>query len=152
VEAGRFRQDLYYRLAGVVISVPPLRDRPRDVVVLAHHFLSTAGSKKVLSAETRSALEAYSWPGNVRELRMVMGRAAILSNAETITPADLHLGGPRPPSATAMRTDLTLAEMEQAYIKAVLERFEGRRAKAARALGIDPKTLYNKLGPEKPRS
>jgi DNA-binding NtrC family response regulator len=152
VEAGRFRQDLYYRLAGVVISVPPLRDRPRDVALLAHHFLSTAGSKKLISAETRSALEAYSWPGNVRELRMVMGRAAILSNAETITPADLHLGGPRPASTTAWRTDLTLAEMEQSYIKAVLEHHQGRRAKAARALGIDPKTLYNKLGPEKPRS
>ncbi|PYQ20804.1 MAG: sigma-54-dependent Fis family transcriptional regulator, partial [Acidobacteria bacterium] len=148
---GRFRQDLYYRLAGVVLSVPPLRERPGDIAVLAHHFLAATGSRKLIAPETRAALEAYPWPGNVRELRMVMERAALLSNGEAILPADLRLAGPRPAAATAWRTDLSLDEMERAYIKAVLERFEGHRGKAARALGIDPKTLYNKLGPEKPR-
>ncbi|HSB61215.1 MAG TPA: sigma-54 dependent transcriptional regulator [Vicinamibacteria bacterium] len=152
VEAGRFRQDLYYRLAGVVLNVPPLRERRGDVAVLAHHFLAAAGSRKLIAPETRAALEAYPWPGNVRELRMVMERAAILSNGDTIVPADLRLAGSRPAAAPAMRTDLTLAEMERAYIKAVLDRCQGHRGKAARALGIDPKTLYNKLGPERPRS
>ena len=151
VEGGRFRQDLYYRLAGVVLSVPPLRERPGDIAVLAHHFLAATGSRKLIAPETRAALEAYAWPGNVRELRMVMERAALLSNGEAIVPVDLRLAGPRPAAATAWRTDLSLDEMERAYIKAVLERFEGHRGKAARALGIDPKTLYNKLGPEKPR-
>ena len=153
VEGGRFRQDLYFRLAGVVLTVPPLRDRPGDIGVLAHHFLSATGSRKALAPETRAALDSYSWPGNVRELRMVMERAAILANSDRILPADLRLAGPRPSGATggAMRTDLTLAEMERTYIKAVLDRFDGHRGKAARALGIDPKTLYNKLGPEKRR-
>ena len=153
VEKGRFRQDLYYRLAGVVLSVPPLRERPVDIAVLAHHFLAATGSRKLISAETRAALEAYPWPGNVRELRMVMERAALLSNGDTIHPPDLRLAGARPaPGNSGIRTDLTLDEMERVYIKAVLERFEGHRGKAARALGIDPKTLYNKLGPERPRS
>jgi DNA-binding NtrC family response regulator len=153
VEKGRFRQDLYYRLAGVVLSVPPLRERPVDIAVLAHHFLTATGSRKLISAETRAALEAYPWPGNVRELRMVMERAALLSNGDTIHPPDLRLAGARPaPGNSGIRTDLTLDEMERVYIKAVLERFEGHRGKAARALGIDPKTLYNKLGPERPRS
>jgi DNA-binding NtrC family response regulator len=151
VEGGRFRQDLYYRLAGVVLSVPPLRERPGDIAVLAHHFLDATGSRKLIAPETRAALEAYPWPGNVRELRMVMERAALLANGEAILPPDLRLAGPRPASAPAWRTDLSLDEMERAYIKAVLERFEGHRGKAARALGIDPKTLYNKLGPERPR-
>jgi two-component system, NtrC family, response regulator AtoC len=151
VENGRFRQDLYFRLAGIVLTVPPLRDRPGDVAVLANHFLTASGSKRLLAPETRAALESYPWPGNVRELRMVMERAAILSNGDTIFPADLRLTGPRPATSTSLRTDLTLAEMEQTYIKTVLERFDGQRGKAARALGIDPKTLYNKLGPEKPR-
>jgi len=153
VEKGRFRQDLYYRLAGVVLSVPPLRERPVDIAVLAHHFLTATGSRKLISAETRAALEAYPWPGNVRELRMVMERAALLSNGDTIHPPDLRLAGARPaPGNSGIRTDLTLDEMERVYIKAVLERHEGHRGKAARALGIDPKTLYNKLGPERPRS
>ncbi len=153
VEKGRFRQDLYYRLAGVVLSVPPLRERPGDIAVLAHHFLTGTGSRKLIAPETRSALEAYAWPGNVRELRMVMERAALLSNGEAIHPPDLRLAGARPAAGHApLRTDLTLGEMERVYIKAVLEQHEGHRGKAARALGIDPKTLYNKLGPERPRS
>jgi len=150
-EAGRFRQDLYFRLAGVILTVPPLRDRPKDVRLLAHHFLTSVGCKKAISPEALAALDAYSWPGNVRELRMVMERTAILAAGEAILPTDLRLGGPRPRAEGPWRIDMTLAEVEDAHIRAVLEHHKGRRAKAARALGIDPKTLYNKLGPEKAR-
>jgi DNA-binding NtrC family response regulator len=150
-EAGRFRQDLYFRLAGVILTVPPLRERPKDVRLLAHHFLTSVGCKKAISPEALAALDAYSWPGNVRELRMVMERTAILAAGEAILPTDLRLGGPRPRTEGPWRIDMTLAEVEDAHIRAVLEHHKGRRAKAARALGIDPKTLYNKLGPEKAR-
>jgi two-component system response regulator HydG len=149
VDAARFRQDLYFRLAGVVLTAPPLRERAGDVRLLAHYFLSTAGSRKTISPAALVALEGYSWPGNVRELRMVMERAALLSAGDAIEPADLRLLGPRPQTPSSWRVDLTLAELEQQHIKAVLDRYHGHRGKAARALGIDPKTLYNKLGPER---
>jgi DNA-binding NtrC family response regulator len=151
VDTGRFRQDLYFRLAGVVLTAPPLRERRGDVRLLAHHFLAAAGSRKTISAEALAALESYAWPGNVRELRMVMERAAILSAGDTIQPADLRLLGPRPQAGQAWKIDLTLSELESQHIKAVLDHYQGHRGKAARALGIDPKTLYNKLGPEKTR-
>jgi len=153
VEAGRFRQDLYYRLNGITLTLPPLRDRKADVPLLARHFLEKANSTKLLSNEAQDALAAYGWPGNVRELRMVMERAALLATSDVITAADLRLTSPRPPAATGASwpTDLSLAQMEKEYIRAVLERLGGHRGKAARALGIDPKTLYNKLGPDRPR-
>jgi DNA-binding NtrC family response regulator len=148
VEAGRFRQDLYYRLNGITLTLPPLRDRKGDVPLLARHFLERAAPAKLLSNEAVDALNAYSWPGNVRELRMVMERAALLAASEVISPADLRLTSARPPSAGAQwPTDLTLAQMETEYIRSVLQQHNGHRGRAARALGIDPKTLYNKLGP-----
>jgi len=153
VEAGRFRQDLYYRLNGITLTLPPLRDRKNDVKLLAHHFLEKAGSSKLIGNEAVEALSGYSWPGNVRELRMVMERAALLATSDVITAADLRLTPARPPSSggTSWPTDLSLAQMEREFIKAVLERHSGHRGKAARALGIDPKTLYNKLGPDRSR-
>ena len=153
VDEGSFRQDLYFRLAGVTLTVPPLRERRGDIRLLAHHFLKASGSRKTISPDALSALEGYSWPGNVRELRTVMERAAILSSGDAIQPADLRLIGARhqKTGSPAWRLDLTLVELERQHIKAVLEHYQGHRGKAARALGIDPKTLYNKLGPEKPR-
>jgi DNA-binding NtrC family response regulator len=146
IEAERFREDLFFRLNGVTLSLPALRDRPGDVALLARHFLDLAGSGKMLSAKAVEALERYSWPGNVRELQMVVQRAILLSAKQTLEPEDLPLQAPR--RRHRMRTDLTLAELELEYIRSVLDRFGGHRAKAARALGIDPKTLYNKLGPD----
>jgi DNA-binding NtrC family response regulator len=152
VEAGRFRQDLYYRLNGITLTLPPLRERGSDIHLLARHFLQKSGSTKLLANETVEALRSYSWPGNIRELRMVMERAALLATSEVITVSDLRLGGPRSPSTgTTWPTDLSLAEMEREYVRSVLERHGGHRGRAARALGIDPKTLYNKLGPDRPR-
>ncbi len=150
VDAGRFREDLYYRLNGITLTLPPLRERRGDVGLLARHFLDLSRSSKMLSPAAIEALSAYSWPGNVRELQMVIQRAVILSTKETIEPCDLPLRGPRRRSSPAMRTDQTLAEHEIEYIQAVLTKHGGHRSEAARALGIDPKTLYNKLGPELP--
>jgi DNA-binding NtrC family response regulator len=149
VEAGRFREDLYYRLNGVSLRLPALRDRKGDVPLLARHFLKQAASHKRLSAGAIAALEAHAWPGNVRELLMVIQRAAVLSPHELIEAQDLPLDPPRA-AKPSQQSGLTLAEMEKEYIDAVLKQHQGHRGRAARALGIDAKTLYNKLGPRRP--
>jgi transcriptional regulator with PAS, ATPase and Fis domain len=150
VEAGRFREDLYYRLNGVTLRLPPLRERPGDIRLLAAHFLKQTGSAKKLGARAVQALEAHSWPGNVRELQMVIQRAAILSPKEVIEAEDLPIDPPRS-AKPSFKQGLTLAEMERDYIEAVLKQHRGHRGKAAKALGIDVKTLYNKLGPQRSR-
>jgi DNA-binding NtrC family response regulator len=152
VEAGRFRSDLYFRIDGVTLSLPPLRDRPGDIVPLAAHFLRETGSPKRLTREAIDALQAYSWPGNVRELQMVIRRAAILSRGDTIGPAAVPLQGRgRAPRKGEFPSGLTLAELEESYIRKVLADNAGHRGRTAKALGIDAKTLYNRLGPEHPK-
>jgi DNA-binding NtrC family response regulator len=151
VREGRFRDDLHLRLAGVTLRVPPLRERRGDVPLLARHFLARFAPGRTLTARATDALQAYAWPGNVRELEMVVRRAAILSTRDAIDaedlPADLReQAGPASP-----RPLRSLAEMEREYIESVLRANDGHRGRTARALGIDPKTLYNKLGPERPR-
>jgi two-component system response regulator AtoC len=146
MQEGRFREDLYYRLNGVTLLLPALRDRREDIPLLARHFVDRFASKKKLSTKTLELLKTYSWPGNVRELSMAIQRAVVLSAAETIEPDDLPLDVRTPDwKAPAVRTELTLAEMEREYIATVLEQHQGHRGKTAKALGIDPKTLYNKL-------
>ena len=149
---GRFREDLYYRLNGVTLKLPPLRERKGDIALLARHFMDRFGAQKKLSARALDVLQTYAWPGNIRELQMVIQRAAILANSDTVDADDLPLDvrdvGWK---SAAVRTGLSLADMEKEYIETVLRQHEGHRGKTARALGIDPKTLYNKLGPERPR-
>jgi two-component system response regulator HydG len=153
MQEGRFREDLYYRLNGVTIKLPPLRERKADIPLLARHFLDRFSAKKKLTARAMETLQNYAWPGNVRELQMVMQRAAIVTPAETLDAGDLPLDvRDQNWKAAAVKTGLSLAEMEKEYIETVLRQNEGHRGKTARALGIDPKTLYNKLGPERPRS
>jgi DNA-binding NtrC family response regulator len=153
MQEGRFREDLYYRLNGVTIKLPPLRERKADIPLLARHFLDRFSAKKKLTARAMDTLQNYSWPGNVRELQMVMQRAAILSSSDTLDAADLPLDvRDQNWKAAAVKTGLSLAEMEKEYIETVLKEHDGHRGKTARALGIDPKTLYNKLGPERPRA
>jgi DNA-binding NtrC family response regulator len=152
MQGGGFREDLYYRLNGVTLKLPPLRDRKGDIPILAKHFAHRFAPSKQLSARALATLQDYSWPGNVRELQMVIQRATILSTKDTLESEDLPLdlqdqnwkGG-------AVRAGLTLADMEREYIETVLRENEGHRGRTAKALGIDPKTLYNKLGPERPR-
>jgi DNA-binding NtrC family response regulator len=145
VEASRFRRDLFYRLHGVALRVPPLRERRDDVMLLARHFLDRAGGRRMLDAAAMRTLASYDWPGNVRELEMVIGRAVVLSAGPTIRPEDLPLEVRPRATPRLLRTDLTLAEMEREYTRAVLEKNRGHRGRTAEALGIDPKTLYNKL-------
>jgi len=146
VSASRFREDLYYRLSGLTLRLPPLRERKGDVALLARHFLARHAPRKSISAPALERLQAYPWPGNVRELQMVIQRAAILCSREVLGPEDVLLDPPQNWKAAVLRSGLTLAEMELQYIQTVLAEHGGHRGKAAKALGIDPKTLYNKLG------
>ncbi len=153
VREGRFREDLYFRLDGVTLKLPPLRERPRDIPLLASHFLAAASAgRKSLSSATLRKLESYTWPGNVRELQMVMKRAAVLTRGDVIEPQDLPIDLATSGWRAAFKSGLTLAELEGEYIKTVLHENAGHRGKTARALGIDAKTLYKKLGPENPRN
>jgi DNA-binding NtrC family response regulator len=153
VREGRFREDLYFRLDGVTVTLPPLRARTGDVGLLALHFLNAqAGPRRSLSPLALRKLESYTWPGNVRELQMVMRRAAALTRRDVLEPEDLPIDLRRSGSKAAFRTGLTLAQLEQEYIKTVLADNAGHRGRTAQALGIDAKTLYNKIGPERPRA
>jgi len=147
MKRGEFRQDLYYRINTITVSLPPLRERPDDVALLARHFVE-ANAKygvKRLTAATMTALEAYSWPGNVRELLHAVERAVILSKGDEIFPSDLPpeiLGSSPPPAASSSGS---LETMERQHIVAVLRQVNGHRGKAAALLAIDPKTLYRKI-------
>jgi DNA-binding NtrC family response regulator len=146
VEAGRFREDLFYRLNGVTLRVPPLRERRGDIPLLARHFLDRGGgSSRLLDPSAVEALSSYDWPGNVRELEMVIGRATLLAPGPTIRGADLPLEIRPRAAPRVLRSDLSLAEMEKEYVLAVRDKHRGHRGRTAEALGIDPKTLYNKL-------
>jgi DNA-binding NtrC family response regulator len=163
VAAGRFRQDLYFRLAVVPISVPPLRDRREDVPLLVKHFARHAANRLgrhpcELATDALDLLCQYHWPGNVRELENLVTRASVLGNSESVTAADLRLWLIDPTgnclaemnrSAAeqpgAISAGMRLDDMERRLIEATLEHYGGHRAKAAQALGIGIRTLTNKL-------
>jgi DNA-binding NtrC family response regulator len=151
VAAGRFREDLYYRLAVVPLCVPPLRERPEDILLLADHFLRRAAERLgrnplALADQAAELLVQYPWPGNVRELENIMTRASVLNPAATLTGDDLHrwLSSDEPP-APEVPVGMRLEEMERKLIEATLEHFGGHRAKTAEALGIGIRTLSGKL-------
>lgn len=148
VGAGQFRHDLYYRLSVVVIDVPPLRERVEDIPLLVEFFASqfaSQGQRPVkVTADAMQMLTRYPWPGNVRELRNVVERLSVLSAGEEITAEDvaLHL----PTASPEVDGKLpSLEEVERRHILRVLQHTAGNRARAAKILGVDPKTLYNKL-------
>ena len=154
LETGEFRHDLYYRLNVVQIDIPPLRERPEDIMPLASHLLATAAgrSKKQIEAiapDAAKVLLAYSWPGNVRELENVIERAVALSRTTQIQLSDLPPSLLDRPSedllSTATARRMTLAEVEQQYILRVLDEEAGNKTRAAQRLGLDRKTLYRKL-------
>lgn len=146
VQAGEFRGDLFHRLSAIEIDVPPLRDRPGDVIYLAEHFLGERGPK--LGAAARAVLEAHPWPGNVRELRNAIQRAGALAEGE-VKPDDLGLRDPadREPSApgAVAAAGGTVRERTHAAVIEALARHQGNRKAAAEELGISRTTLYRKL-------
>jgi DNA-binding NtrC family response regulator len=150
VKAGRFREDLYYRLSAVSIHLPPLRQRKADIELIAKSLLSgtSAGDdKKVidLSPEAAAALAAYSWPGNVRELKNVLERASALSDGKRIEVKDLFLSHGKKTSTLEGLSGKTLEEIEKAAIIATLKSASGNKTETAKHLGIAYSTLYEKM-------
>ncbi|GMV05076.1 MAG: sigma-54-dependent Fis family transcriptional regulator [Gemmatimonadota bacterium] len=155
IAAGRFREDLFWRLNGLALSIPPLRERPADVPELVEHFLqrhAAAAGRRTLSfpADAMALLTAYPWPGNVRELRAAVERAATLTEGDVLTaealPERIHRGGAlRATVAEAAVRQLSMAEVERAYILEILRVTGGNKSRTAEILGLDRKTLYRKL-------
>lgn len=159
VDAGNFRADLYYRLNVLPIAVPPLRDRPADIPLLADHFATRFAREAgrpvpVLAPGVIDALMANEWPGNVRELAHTMQRAVILSGEGSIglehVPGVVDAAGadPGPPSDDAERVTLVgfdVGEAEEKLIEAALKRTQGNRTQAAKLLGMSVRTLRSKL-------
>lgn len=155
VEAKRFRQDLYYRLNVVEITLPPLRERLEDVSILAEAFLQRYSNEhsmplKAVGHEAMALLEKYLWPGNVRELQGVLERGYALSNRMVILPEDLPIALQQAAQKCETifplpRREKTLAEIEGEYIRLILERTGGNKYQTAAILGIDRKTLYRKI-------
>ncbi|MEO6028842.1 MAG: sigma-54 dependent transcriptional regulator [Candidatus Binatia bacterium] len=149
VVAGRFREDLFFRLNVIPVHLHPLRERRDDVLPLARHFLARhaaeAGRQLTFSAETEQALLAHPWPGNVRELENAVERGVVLARGDVITPEDLLLtestgSAVRMPLDGSLQGALDSATADR--IRAALDGARGGRAEAARALGIDRTTLY----------
>jgi DNA-binding NtrC family response regulator len=150
VKAGRFREDLYYRLSVVRVSMPPLRKRKEDIETIAGHLLTRISpdiGKKItgLSPEALAALTAYSWPGNVRELKNVLGRAAALCDGKRIEAKDLFLSQGKKTATFEGLSGKTLEEIEKSAIAATLKSVDGNKTEAAKVLGIAYSTLYEKM-------
>jgi DNA-binding NtrC family response regulator len=151
VRGGRFREDLFFRLNVVSLTVPPLRERQEDIPRLVEHFLERfrlpGQPKKSVSSEALQRLTGYAWPGNVRELANTIERLALLAPGPVLLPDDLP-ANIRPAVAMSARegeAPLSLAEVERLSIIRALRYTEGKKAPAARILGIDVKTLTHKI-------
>ncbi len=138
--SGALRRDLYYRINVVTITLPPLRERPEDVLPLAKRFLK----RRRLDEDAERMLTCYSWPGNVRELRNALERAALLEEGVHITAASLPIRDTDDLVATAARGAWTLDQLEAHYIREVLRATRSNYSKAAEILGINRKTLLEK--------
>jgi DNA-binding NtrC family response regulator len=152
VQQGQFRDDLFYRLNVIALTLPPLRERREDIPLLVEHFVETLGAqtgRRVdgVSAEALDALCAHDWPGNVRELRNALERALVVAPGRIIEKKDLGLTAPGAGAAGNHGTHrrASLEEVEHEHIEAVLADTGGNVSQAARILGIDRVTLYNKM-------
>ena len=158
--AGRFRADLYYRLAAIVLHLPPLRERREDIPLLVKHFLARAATEAnrpvpEITPEASERLLRYPWPGNIRELQNAVQRAFMLCRGNRVERTDLpaKVAGTEAADLTAedaMSRRLTLGQLEQEYIHVVLASVAGNKSEAAAILGIDRKTLYRKLEDDEP--
>ena len=156
IQAGRFREDLYYRLNVVTLNVPPLRERREDIPLLAQHFLKMFSEKnrkeiKGFTPQAMDRLLKYSWPGNVRELMNAIERGVVLSRSEYLDEEELSLI-PEDNSLSwqvwskdAIPADMPLDEVEKATILKTLELTAGNKSEAARRLGVTRRTLHKKL-------
>ncbi len=166
VHAGRFREDLYYRLNVIQVTAPPLRSRREDIPLLVDHFLGIYAKKngKARMTPTRGAMERfldYAWPGNVRELENVIERAVVLSRGETLAEQDLPdaiaKAAPGAGGSLTFEIGTTLDDIELRVIKETLRHTKGDKGLAAQLLGISQRTIYRKLdgvgaeGAEAPR-
>jgi DNA-binding NtrC family response regulator len=155
IEAGRFREDLYYRLSTFKIHLPPLRERAKDIEAIALHFLKTFShktNKKIytISAEALHILKLHRWPGNIRELKNVLERSVILENGDILTPQSLPVDMQSNAMAGSSNNNNTLsafsmASAEKIHIQKVLNYTGGNKAETARLLGIGVATLYRKI-------
>lgn len=165
VDAGRFRRDLYFRLAGATFTIPPLRERPDEIIPLAEQFIASAagplGRAFALSEDARTWLTQHAWPGNIRELRNACERAVLLATGVVIEKQHLTIDEPRrssgryrspttppPGSITSdMPTQVraTVAELEKQRILEALDKCAGNQTRAAELLGISRRTLINRL-------
>ncbi len=155
VREGRFREDLFYRLNVVPITMPPLRERKEDIPPLADHFLAVYRKKngkplKGISGKALDLLVRYDWPGNIRELENCIERGVVMAREEMITPVDLppqiqRLSGEGGKEGSTILCGMSLAEMERGLIVKTLAETDGNRTRAAEILGINRRTLQNKL-------
>ncbi len=147
---GRFREDLYYRLAVFPVQVPPLRERKTDVPHLARHILKRLGCEREPSPEVLEVLSEYDWPGNIRELENVLERALILAASEEIGTRHIQLPEPvlvrtKPGEAGSAKSAGSLFEVERRMLEDALRKAGGNKSKAAKLLGITRRMLYTKL-------
>jgi DNA-binding NtrC family response regulator len=164
VQRGRFREDLYYRIAVIEIHMPSLRERTDDIPLLVEHFLRTnayGGRQRLhMTQEAMQCLVRYQWPGNIRELRNMIERLSVLADSQVLTPDNLppaivkastepgdvaRAPAPTATMPTERPADLTLDEVERHHILRTLDRHRWNKKRVAGILGIDTKTLYNKL-------
>jgi DNA-binding NtrC family response regulator len=148
VSAGRFRQDLLFRLNTVEIQLPPLRERRQDIPLLATYFISRYAQRyrkpsKTFEPAAMQAMLEYAWPGNVRELDHAVERAVLLSSGEAVRVSDLSLKAPR--EGTQRLEELSLEEVESLLIRKAVDRYGGNISQAAEALGLSRSALYRRL-------
>jgi len=155
VQEGKFREDLYYRLAVIPIRLPSLRERPEDIPLLAEHFLRLAAARlgktpTGFADDAAAWMLEHRWPGNVRELENLVERAAVLARGPVITLADLHTEFSVAPGASSLRP--TLDEMTGQYIQRVLDEVQGDKDAAAKILGVSVRTLQRRAARAQPET
>ena len=152
IAEGRFREDLYYRLAEIVVEVPPLRDRLGDAILLAHAFVKRFASELrrpglTLGEDAQGVIERWKWPGNVRELQNVIKRAVIMAEHERIAASDLSIRGVQddgtPPVNVELDLRLVRERAEREAVVKALARTDGNIVRAAELLGVSRPTLYD---------